>query len=438
MQKSILTRALRLGVPALVMTLAAVTVFFLPPAFSEEGASKQSKVSNPVTRPVSAPRPEDLLIVQLTASADRGEFDSFLEEARGTVIRTIEFGPTVKFLVVQAEAGRAAELAKKLQSCKEIAQVQGNTKLTANDGAPNDPYFSGQWGLHFMSYAHGRNYMLQHAPVHSGQTVTMCFLDTGLSPRFASELTSSAVQYDFSGANPTGAREALYDSDPPISHGTATASVACSTNNNQGIAGNANIVTGNRINLIELRITSTGSGSTNLLNIILGLSFIYNHVPQPVVINCSFGAPYPYCLNNSPSIQQAARTLWSAGSLLVVSAGNDGIADPSRETPYVRRVAALGQDGRLAYFSEFGPFHGAAPGVNILCYNPGSSSGLTSYSGTSFSAPAWAAAVADIMRLQARKSASVADAVIHQTARTCPGGWLSPNLAAAAQYMLGN
>jgi thermitase len=434
-----LRRALDFVVPGFAMILLAVTVSSIPPGFADDQSSAQGNPKQTTSKPVSSPKPEDLLIVQLTNSADRSEFDSFLQDAHGTVIRTMEFGPTVKFLVVQAESGRAADLEKKLHTCKEIADVERNSSFTLQDSGPNDPYFSSQWGLHFMKYANARSLMLKNAPGRSGEAVIICFLDTGISPSFGSELGNSAAQYDFSGANPTGQREGLYDSDPPVSHGTATASIACSTNNAYGIAGNANVATGNSVYIIELRITSAGSGSTNLANILAGLSFIYNYVPRPVPINCSFGARYPHSLNNTPAIQQAARALWARGSQLVVAAGNDGVADPSKETPYVRRVAAIGQDGKLAYFSEYGPFHGAAPGVNVLSYNPGalaSGPGLVSYSGTSLAAPAWTGALALVMRLQSRKSAGNADAIVHLTTTPCSGGWLVPNLEAAARYTL--
>lgn len=92
-----------------------------------------STCSNPgKDKPAS---PEDILIVQLTDKADRSQFDDLLKEVHGKIINTLDFGPQLQLLVVQAEPGKADELAKRLSKEKDIARVQRNQTYRANQGS---------------------------------------------------------------------------------------------------------------------------------------------------------------------------------------------------------------------------------------------------------------------------------------------------------------
>jgi len=78
------------------------------------------------------------------------------------------------------------------------------------------------------------------------------------------------------------------------------------------------------------------------------------------IINLSLGGPSP-----SNTLQTAVDAAYNAGSLIVASAGNDGLDFPSYPAafPNVMGVSAVGQDGLLATYSNAGTFISvAAPG----------------------------------------------------------------------------
>jgi len=83
--------------------------------------------------------------------------------------------------------------------------------------------------------------------------------------------------------------------------------------------------------------------------------------PSPAqIINMSLGGPSP-----SSALLSAVTAATGAGSLIVASAGNDGLDFPSYPAafPGVLAVAAVGQDGTLATYSNAGTFISvAAPG----------------------------------------------------------------------------
>src|SRR3989442_13344584 len=77
----------------------------------------------------------------------------------------------------------------------------------------------------------------------------------------------------------------------------------------------------------------------------------------------SFGGGSP-----STVLENAINAASNAGALLVASAGNSGTSDLQYPAAYpaVLSVSAVGPDGRLAFYSSFGPTVGiAAPGGDI-------------------------------------------------------------------------
>ena len=81
------------------------------------------------------------------------------------------------------------------------------------------------------------------------------------------------------------------------------------------------------------------------------------------IINMSLGGP-----SNVPVLRDAINSAVAAGSLVIVSAGNEGSSDPSYPAAYdnVLSVSAVGPDRLLASYSNFGPAVDiAAPGGDI-------------------------------------------------------------------------
>jgi subtilisin family serine protease len=124
------------------------------------------------------------------------------------------------------------------------------------------------------------------------------------------------------------------------------------------------------------------------------------------IINNSWGCPeFEGC--DADALLYAVRALRAAGTFVVASAGNDGPACNTLNSPppiYAETfaVGAIDQFGNLANFSSIGPvtIDGSqrvkpdivAPGVNVLSSLPGNTYG--SYSGTSMAGPHVAGVVA--------------------------------------------
>lgn len=371
--------------------------------------------------------PNNLFIVQLKDHSDREKIDTLLKETNGTIIDTLKIGSDLSILIVQAAEGKTTETQKKLSSCKEIANVQPN-QICHTSQAPNDVYYATEWDLAFMKYSQARS-------LHAGTFVpiTMYFLDTGLHP-VGYELAQNARQYDFSNPNkPTGKLERMHDSG---FHGTTTSSVASSSDNILGFAGMANFEA-TRCFIVECRITPDGENAS-LVSIIYALAYLANQmayrVYPPGPVNLSFSPSSGPSLNATPVIQSIAQYMLNQGSILILSAGNSGQLDSSPEL-YARRIAATDQSGNLAEFSVFGPFFRAAPGVAVPVYFPNNI--LTPFfaDGTSYSAPRWCAAIADVYAaLPANKrSCYLADQIIYNTATITSQGYHIPNLYAAIQ-----
>jgi len=100
-------------------------------------------------------------------------------------------------------------------------------------------------------------------------------------------------------------------------------------------------------------------------------------------------------------------------------------------------------NGKKAAFSTYGPFEAAAPGVDVISYYDATHAAY--WSGTSFSAPTWAGAIALLMSVNPKLTTAEADHIIYKTATVlvtgyfyCPGnphGILRiPDLASAVKF----
>lgn len=174
-----------------------------------------------------------------------------------------------------------------------------------------------------------------------------------------------------------------------LSHGTATASVAAAPANHRGILG---VWPGARALNVPLPEDITCTQSAD------GIAEAVEH--GAAVINMSYGSP-DACFAEYVALQFAVK----AGAVPVAAAGNERDQGNQPEypasLPHVLTVAAVGPDGSSTGFSNFNAAVDlSAPGVSIMLAVPVAldteppADGYEHESGTSFSAPMVAAAVA--------------------------------------------
>jgi hypothetical protein len=90
-----------------------------------------TRITNTPAKPAASA--QDILIVELSDKADRSEFDDLLQEVHGKVIKTLDFGPKLKMLVIQTEPGKSTEVEKRLSKDKDIIQIQHNQTYHINE-----------------------------------------------------------------------------------------------------------------------------------------------------------------------------------------------------------------------------------------------------------------------------------------------------------------
>lgn len=229
---------------------------------------------------------------------------------------------------------------------------------------PNDTHYKTQWGYKRI----GSETAWDRANVTE---VKVGVIDTGVAPH-----SDLVIKGGFNVIN-----NSPNFNDDNI-HGSHVSGTVCAISNNKfGVTGNAW-----SCDLYGIKfLNSQGSGS--LFDAIKAIDWaIANNIK---ILNNSWGGG-----GFSPNLYAAIKRARDAGILFIVAAGNEGRNNditPSYPASYdldnVISVAAIGKDGRLANFSNYGKLSVdiAAPGVGIL-----STSNLRGYetlSGTSMAAP---------------------------------------------------
>ncbi len=275
-----------------------------------------------------------------------------------------------------------------------VRSLYGNRTLTFN----SDPYFD-PTGLQRVAPDNDLRQKNGAMPV-SGRNVTVAVLDTGINSQHA-DLAGKVVQNvrladtqsvpgSFVYPAPV---ENLVNTDLASGHGTfvggvIAASGASSSGRYAGVAPGA-------------RLIGLSAGDLNLMYVLSGFDYLLEKRVQynVRVVNCSFSANTVFDLNDPVNV--ATRLLTYAGINVVFSAGNsgsgNGTMNPYAVAPWVIGVGATDPGGRLAAYSSRGNFGDAlqhpslvAPGTNIISLR--SAVGITGVSGI---------AGADVQRLSA-------------------------------------
>ncbi len=175
-------------------------------------------------------------------------------------------------------------------------------------------------------------------------------------------------------------------------HGTLVSSLIAGAMNGVGIYGIAPLAT---ILPVTIFAGSSGSGTETYFN--AGLQYTAGRAS---IVNMSLGSPTVFG-------QSAMLAAVKAGQLLVVAAGNSGLANPEWPARFAKEPWANGQiiavgavdaANKIASFSDKAGdtknFYLVAPGVSDVGASASSKTGYVSGSGTSFAAPVVSGAAA--------------------------------------------
>jgi serine protease AprX len=260
----------------------------------------------------------------------------------------------------------------------------------------------------------------------TGRNVTVAVLDTGidgthgdLANRVTKNIKLADTQSVSAGFHYPINSENLSNTDQIHGHGTFVAGV---------IAGSGSMSNGKYAGVApDARLIGLSAGDLTLVYVLNGLDYLLaNRAELGVrVVNCSFSANTVYDTHDPVNV--ATRTLTSAGVNVVFSAGNNGpganTLNPYAVAPWVVSVGATDTQGKMAPFSSRGDFASGlfrptlvAPGTSVVSIrgsgiaNITGAQGLaggdaerlslseiphyTTASGTSFSAPQVAGAIA--------------------------------------------
>lgn len=365
---------------ASALALTAVTSF-TPVAAAEPQLNMPQTLPTPrATRPAACV--SDQLIVMASGSADKDDFSESMQKVHGTVIETIgEEGSLV--YVVQTEKGKMVETESKLAKDENIAVVQRNYLMKADQAAPpavNDPFFPNQWHIPGVNAV-----AAWKVAKGNGNGAIIGVMDTGVNVN-ANDIKGKAYGGYDAATNRMGQTAAT-------DHGTLVASTAGAATNNK--INGAAVAPGARIYPIKI---SNAKGEISEAAIIRGIDFAGKHGIR--ILNLSANAAPPYSLSNRqahPAFHNIADWYHNKkNGLLIVSSGNDGMKDDSPISPNIMVVSGLNPLFGLASFSNYGSnVWFTAPGQEIYCTT--AAGRMSVVSGTSFSAPIVSAVAAMIL-----------------------------------------
>lgn len=271
----------------------------------------------------------------------------------------------------------------------DIEYAEPDLLYTAERIVPNDPSFVNLWGLEMIGAPEA------WTVTRGDSNVVVAVIDTGidyLHPDLrdniwvnAGEIPGNLRDDDGNGyVDDVYGYNAISPSQPPADdnrHGTHVAGTIGAVGDNQlGIVG-----VNWRVKLMALKFLDR-EGSGYLSDALEAIDYILTMKRRGVnirVVNASWGAD-----TYSRALEEAIERLKAEGILFIAAAGNGSTNVRQYPAAYesVLSVAAVDQNGDLAYFSNYGDWVDlAAPGRSILSTVPGG--GYASFSGTSMAAP---------------------------------------------------
>jgi serine protease AprX len=319
------------------------------------------------------------------------------------------------FIIVTATRAQLIEVSQ----LSNVRSLYGNRTLDFN----SDPFYKNT-GIERVPTDRDLQNHNAGMPV-SGKNVTVAVLDTGVNSQH-NDLADKVVQNvrladtqsapaGFVSPSPV---ENIANTDPVSGHGTFVA----------GVIAASGISSGGKYNGVApgANILGLSAGDINLTHVLSGFDYVLEKRADynVRVINCSFSANTVYDEHDPVNI--ATKLLTENNINVVFSAGNtgagNGTLNPYASAPWVISVGTTDEKSRLAGFSSRGVFGSSlhkpslvAPGVNVVSLRsfvsqtgvlgvaggadsnrlqPSELAYYTTASGTSFSAPQVAGAIA--------------------------------------------
>lgn len=325
-----------------------------------------------------------------------------------------------------------------------VRSLYGNRTLTFN----SDPYFNAT-GVQRVAGDNDLRVENSGLPM-TGRNVTVAVLDTGINAQHA-DLAGKVIQnvrLSDAQSAPAGFTnpiplENLVNTDLAGGHGTFVAGIISASGEKSngkysGVAPGA-------------RLLGLSAGDLNLTHVLSGFDYLLEKGPQynVRVVNCSFSAGTVFDFNDPVNI--ATKILTDRGVNVVFSAGNtgsgNGTLNPYAAAPWVIGVGSTDEVGRLAGFSSRGNFGDqlqhpslVAPGANVASLRstatvtgvsgipgadtqrltPAEMPHYTTASGTSFSAPQVAGAVALMLEANPNLTPGQVKDILSRTATPLP------------------
>jgi Subtilisin-like serine proteases len=328
-----------------------------------------------------------------------------------------------------------------------VRSIYGNRTLQLN----TDPYFD-RTGIKRVSSDADLTARNGGSRI-TGRNVTVAVLDTGvngLHPDLAGQVAGNVQLLDLQSI-PLGFPYPIPVSGLPTTdlvsgHGTFVAGI---------VAGKGSLSNGKFAGVAPgAKVLGLSAGLLNLTHVLSGFDYILDRGGETNtrVVNCSFSAETPFDLNDPVNV--ATKMLTDAGVSVVFSAGNtgpgNGTLNPYSMAPWVIGVGATDHKGVLASFSGRGNFGGeierptlVAPGVSVASLrNLGTVNGTvgllgsdlsrlsllelpfyTTASGTSFSAPQVAGAVALMLEANPDLTPAEIKDILARTATPMPNNF---------------
>lgn len=299
---------------------------------------------------------ENELLVQPYPGADADALNDLYASTGSSVISEI---PEIGMTVLQVPTSELAAVAAELTASGLVEGVHKDYLYDAQ-ATPNDPMFTRQPHLAQIGASEAWDITVGSAEIVIGIVDTGVDIDhPDIGPKVIDGWNVYSNNADF---------------DDLIGHGTQAAGVAAAISNNAtGVAGVAW-----ESPIVAVRVTNA-TGQASSRDIAVGILWASGHGAR--IINVSF-AP----LWSNSIVRSAAQQAYNRGSLVVISAGNNGgltVASGYAEAVFVGAIT--GADA-IASFSDRGPFVDlVAPGTGIRATSP--DAGYQLANGTSFSAP---------------------------------------------------